>query len=169
MIIVITNNTLISPNVHSVFLFPAMFYFSSSYICCLLNEGSNKGHAPQGVHVFPGSLLITVLPPPPFLPALLWLLRTAGHLTSFFILEFIYSLSQGDFPVLKKYWDASLKKKKLTTSGQFFNNRFPNQVHVQQIINMLQNSHWYKEPRKILMPKVSQWPEMGTGWIWASL
>lgn len=35
MIIVITNNTSVSPNVHSVFLFPAMFYFSSP-VCCLL-------------------------------------------------------------------------------------------------------------------------------------
>lgn len=112
MIIVITNNTLISPNVHSVFLFPAMFYFSS-YICCLLSEGSNKGHTPQGVHVFPGSLLITVLPPPLFLPRLLWLLRTPGHLTSFFILEFIYSLSQGDFPVLRKDLGRFIKKKKV--------------------------------------------------------
>lgn len=135
MILVITNNTLISPNVHSVFLFPAMFYFSSSN-CCLLNEGSNKGHISQVVHVFPGSLFITVPPPPPFLPPLLWLLRTPGHLTSFFILEFVYSLSQRDFPVLRKDLRRFILKR-LTTSGQFFNNRFPNQIHVKQIINML--------------------------------
>lgn len=60
MIILIKNNTLILPNIHSVFLFLLMFSFSSSN-SYFLNEGANKGHISQVAHMFPKSLFIIIL------------------------------------------------------------------------------------------------------------